>query len=107
MGYGTVVLDPDPDAPAGRVADRHLVAAYDDPGALAELSTRCAVVTTEFENPPADALRGLAEHTAVAPSAEAVAVAQDRISEKRFLADRGFAVAPYAAVATPAPDRAR
>ena len=30
MGYGTVVLDPDPAAPAGRVADEHLVAPYDD-----------------------------------------------------------------------------
>ena len=60
MGYGTVVLDPDPHAPAGRVADEHLVAPYDDPAALDLLAARCAVVTTEFENPPAEALRRLA-----------------------------------------------
>ncbi len=99
MGYGTIAVDPDPSAPAGRVADRHVVAAYDDPDALAELSARCAVVTTEFENPPADALRRLAAGTAVAPSPEAVAIAQDRIEEKRFLTAHGFAVAPYAVVA--------
>ena len=30
MGYRTVVVDPDPSAPAGVVAHEHLVAAYDD-----------------------------------------------------------------------------
>ena len=48
IGYRTTVLDPDPFAPAGRVADVHLVAAYDDPDALAQMAATCAVVTTEF-----------------------------------------------------------
>ena len=98
MGYGTVVVDPDPDAPAGRVADRHLVAAYDDPAALDLLAGVCAVVTTEFENPPAGALERLAATVAVAPSAGAVSIAQDRLAEKAFLVDHGLAVAPYVAV---------
>jgi 5-(carboxyamino)imidazole ribonucleotide synthase len=84
-GYGTVVLDPDPTAPAGAVADLHLVAGYDDGGALDELAARCAVVTTEFENPPAFALQRLARTIAVAPPPAAVAIAQDRIAEKSFL----------------------
>ena len=95
-GYGTVVLDPDPSAPAGRVADRHLVAPYDDPAALDELAATCAVVTTEFENPPAAALDRLAADVTVAPPPTAVAVAQDRIAEKSFLAAHGFATAPWA-----------
>ena len=89
MGYGTVVLDPDPAAPAGRVADEHLVAAYDDAAAFDHLAARCAVVTTEFENPPAAAMSRLAAAVAVAPAAEAVAIAQDRIREKCFLAGTG------------------
>ena len=96
MGYGTVVLDPDPAAPAGRVADEHLVAPYDDEAALDHLAARCAVVTTEFENPPAAAMRRLAAEVAVAPAAEAVAIAQDRIREKCFLAGLGVATAPFA-----------
>ena len=67
-GYRTIVLDPDPAAPAGRVADEQLVAAYDDPAALDELASRCAVVTTEFENPPAPALLRLARDVVVAPA---------------------------------------
>ncbi len=106
-GYRTVVLDPDPSSPAGRVADEHLVAAYDDPAALDHLAATCAVVTTEFENPPAEALTRLATDIVVAPSAAVVAIAQDRRAEKRFLADLGVPTAPFTvveAVGDPAPD---
>jgi 5-(carboxyamino)imidazole ribonucleotide synthase len=102
MGYGTMVLEPDPHAPAGRVADRHLVAAYDDPAALAEMATTCAVVTTEFENPPAAAMEWLAVHTIVRPSPAAVAIVQDRRLEKGFLTDAGVPTAPYRVIETDA-----
>lgn len=95
MGYRTLVVDPDPSAPAGAVADDHLVTAYDDPGSLQRMVLDCDVVTTEFENPPADALEHLAGRVRVAPSPDAFRVAQDRIAEKRFLVDNGFPVGPY------------
>ncbi len=86
MGYKVVVLDPGSHSPAGSVADDHIAADYLDPGALQELASRCAAATTEFENVPAAALRFLARHCVVSPSADSVAVAQDRIAEKEFLA---------------------
>ena len=98
MGFRTMVLDPDPHAPAGRIADDHLVAAYDDETALDRLAASCSVVTTEFENPPASALEYLARRTFVAPSPRAVAIAQDRIAEKAFLVDAGLPVGPYAVI---------
>jgi 5-(carboxyamino)imidazole ribonucleotide synthase len=98
IGYRTIVLDPDPLAPAGTIADRHLVAAFDDERALAELGDACDVVTTEFENPPSATLRALAARTRVAPSADAVAIAQDRIREKQFLVEAGLPVGPYGVV---------
>lgn len=98
MGYRTMVLEPDPLAPAGLIADVHLVAAYDDADALRRLGDDCDVVTTEFENPPAEALESLARRTLVAPSPQAVSIAQDRINEKRFLADNGLPIGPYALV---------
>jgi len=101
MGYRTVVLEPDPHAPAGRVADEHLVAAYDDAEALEHLARICAVVTTEFENPPARALTYLAERTRVHPSPQVVATIQDRIAEKASLVEAGFAVGPYAVIERP------
>ncbi len=100
MGYAVWVLDPDPSSPAGQLANRHLCAAYDDAVALEELAANCAAITTEFENVPADVLRRLGERVPVAPSGEAVAIAQDRIVEKEFLQKGGVAVAPYAVIRT-------
>jgi len=95
MGYRTIVLDPDPSAPAGMLAHEHLVAAYDDPDALRRLAFDCDAVTTEFENPPAAALDELATTVVVAPSPGAVRIAQDRIAEKAFLVENGFPVGRY------------
>jgi 5-(carboxyamino)imidazole ribonucleotide synthase len=98
MGYGVVVLDPDPGSPAGQLADRHLRAAFTDPTALDQLARECVAVTTEFENVPSEALERLAAWTRVRPPVSAVAIAQDRIGEKRFLEQHGFATAPFRAV---------
>ena len=95
LGYQVWVLDPDEDSPAGRIADRHLCAAYDDAAALAELATGCAAVTTEFENVPAETLAILSEQVPVHPSAAAVSVCQDRIAEKTFLKTHGLPHGPF------------
>jgi len=96
LGYRVAVLDPGDHSPAGSVADRHIRADYLDPGGLAQLAGLAAAATTEFENVPAAALEFLARTARVAPAAASVAIAQDRIREKDFLARCGLAVAPYA-----------
>ena len=103
MGFRTIVLDPDPLAPAGVVADVHLVAPFDDEEATARLAAECAAVTTEFENAPAETLERLAAAgVLVAPDAAAVAACQDRRAEKRFLIGAGVPVGPVAFVDTEA-----
>jgi len=98
LGYRVTVLDPDPLSPAAEFATGHLNTAYTHPVSLAELGETCAAVTTEFENAPAEALITLAGKTIVRPRGEAVAIAQDRVSEKAFFRDHGFAVGPFAAI---------
>jgi 5-(carboxyamino)imidazole ribonucleotide synthase len=100
MGYRVTVLDPDPDSPAGSLADAHLRAAYDDHTALNRLAETCVAVTTEFENVPADSMTYLAERIRVSPAAQSVFIAQDRIREKTFIAGAGLAVAPFLAIET-------
>jgi 5-(carboxyamino)imidazole ribonucleotide synthase len=95
MGYRTAVLDPDPTSPAGTAADLHLRASYTDPVALDRLASECAAVTTEFENVPAEALERLARSCRVRPPVGAVAITQDRISEKQFLERAGFPTARF------------
>ena len=96
MGYQVVVLDPDPNSPAGLLADVHLKADYRDAVALLRMGGLCQAVTTEFENVPAQSLETLAKHCQVAPSAAALAVAQDRLQEKTHARDSGCVTAPYA-----------
>lgn len=98
LGYKVAVLDPDPLSPAAAVAEKHILAPYDNADALQQLAAQCRAVSTEFENVPADSLRLLAQHTAVFPSGDAVAVVQDRLTEKAFIERAGVPVAPHAAV---------
>ena len=100
MGYTVWVLDPDPNSPAGQVAERHLQAEYEDFAALDQMAEACAAVTTEFENVPAGTLEYLAKFVPVRPGAAAVAVCQNRIAEKSFLADNGLPHGPFIAVKT-------
>jgi 5-(carboxyamino)imidazole ribonucleotide synthase len=97
-GYSVWVLDPDRESPAGRIADRHLCAAYEDRAALDDIATHCAAATTEFENVPAGTLAMLAERIPVHPSADAVAICQHRVAEKCFLRDNGFPHGDFAIV---------
>lgn len=98
MGYRVIVHDPDADSPAAMFANEHICAPLDDRTALNRLGRACAAITTEFENIPADSLSYLAQLCPVRPGACAVAVAQDRILEKRFLCDNGFETARFAEV---------
>ena len=98
MGYDVIVLDPDPLSPAAHFATEHICADFHDQSALEQLAKRCAAVTTEFENSPAESLAWLAERIPVRPGANAVAIAQDRIREKTFFADNGFPVGPFAII---------
>lgn len=89
MGYKVAVLEPAADCPASHAADLLICANYTDEKALAELAERCAAITTEFENVPAQSLAFLAERTFVAPNAACVSIAQDRVAEKRFFNECG------------------
>ncbi|MGV2910079.1 5-(carboxyamino)imidazole ribonucleotide synthase [Achromobacter sp. AGC25] len=106
LGYKVAVLDPADECPAGMVADLHIQAAYDDEAGLARLAQTCQAVTTEFENVPAASLRTLATRCRVSPAADAVAIVQDRITEKTFIASQGIPVAPHAAIRAEADLRA-
>jgi 5-(carboxyamino)imidazole ribonucleotide synthase len=96
LGYRVMVLDPDRDSPAGRIADAHLVAGYEDIHAIERMAAACAAITTEFENVPADSLTYLARSLPVRPGAEVLRICQDRSAEKGFLRSHGFPHAPYA-----------
>ncbi|GMQ87230.1 MAG: 5-(carboxyamino)imidazole ribonucleotide synthase [Gammaproteobacteria bacterium] len=98
MGYRVWVLDPDPNSPAGSIADRHLKADYLDHAVLEDMAEHCAAITTEFENVPAETLEFLESRIPVRPGSRAVAIARDRILEKTFIREQGLATASFFAI---------
>ena len=98
LGYKVTVLDPDQNSPAGKIADVHICANFDDAVALKKMADTCQAVTTEFENVPAKSLEKLALATTVRPSAACVAIAQHRVLEKNFIKDAGLPVAPFVVI---------
>ncbi len=98
LGYPCHVLTPEADSPAAQVTSRVTVAAYDDPGALDRFARAVDVVTIEFENLPVAPLAKLAEQVPVHPAPAVLAICQDRLREKGFLARIGVATAPWRAV---------
>lgn len=102
IGYRVVVLDPDPDSPAGCIADEHIAGAYQDESALQQMASCCDVITTEFENIPAATLRYFEGSCPVRPSAAALENTQNRIREKSFLRDHGLATVDFFVIETAA-----
>jgi 5-(carboxyamino)imidazole ribonucleotide synthase len=101
LGFDVVILTPEPDSPASRVAAHTIQAPYDDASALGEFARRCAVATFEFENVPAKVVAALHElGVPTAPSDLALATAQDRVIEKSFFRDQGIATVDFVAIDT-------
>ncbi|MGF9563372.1 5-(carboxyamino)imidazole ribonucleotide synthase [Neorhizobium sp. JUb45] len=98
LNFRTIILEPQADCPAAQVANAQITAAYDDPAALEELARLCNIVTYEFENVPVTAAETLARTVPVYPPAKALDVAQDRLTEKRFLNGCGIETAKFHAV---------
>ena len=95
LGLRFVVFDPAADACAGQVAPLQ-VGAFDDVAALAEFAAKVDVVTFDFENVPAASAHWLAERKPVFPNPAALAVAQDRLSEKTLFRELGIPLPPFA-----------
>ncbi len=98
LNFRIIILEPQAGCPAAQVASEQIIAAYDDAAALAELARRCDVVTYEFENVPVLAVEKLAEDIAIYPPPKALEMAQDRLTEKRFINGCGIPTARFHSV---------
>ncbi|HXJ15172.1 MAG TPA: 5-(carboxyamino)imidazole ribonucleotide synthase [Candidatus Limnocylindrales bacterium] len=83
LGLHFRFLDPSPEAPVGRIANR-VTADFNDEPALEKFSHGLQVVTYEFENVPVAAAKFLGKRVPVYPAAAALEEAQDRLREKRL-----------------------
>jgi 5-(carboxyamino)imidazole ribonucleotide synthase len=95
LGLKTHIYAADPESPAFDTASAKMIARYDDELALASFAAAADLVTYEFENIPARAVEILADSCLVRPGPEALAICQDRLAEKEFLAAAGVKATPY------------
>jgi 5-(carboxyamino)imidazole ribonucleotide synthase len=98
LGFKTHIYCPDKGSPAFEVTPHKTVAAYDDHAALGKFAALVDVVTYEFENVPAGTAEYLAPLKPLRPGANALAVSQDRLAEKSFIAALSVPVAPHRAI---------
>jgi 5-(carboxyamino)imidazole ribonucleotide synthase len=95
MGYRFITLDPTEDSPCGQVADRQIVAEYDDTGAAKQLAELSDVITYEFENIDSGVAAMLMTESYVPQGSELLYTTQHRLREKRAIEAAGVRVAPY------------
>jgi 5-(carboxyamino)imidazole ribonucleotide synthase len=100
MGYLVHTFSPETDTPTGQVADIEITASYEDLDAVREFARGVEVVTFEFENIPAATAAAVAELVPVRPSGALLQTTQNRVREKTYLAQAGFPVTPFHAVAS-------
>lgn len=100
LGYRTHVFAPEASGPASDVSSEWTRGAYADGDALRAFADAVDMVTYEFENVPAEAIALLGACGHVQPNGRALAIAQDRLEEKGFVAGLGGATAPYAPVSS-------
>lgn len=99
LGIACRFLDPAGTPSAGQVGEC-VQGEFEDYRTLYEFSRGLDAVTYEFENVPVETARWFGERLPVYPPPEALAVAQDRVSEKLFFHSLGAAVPNFAAIQT-------
>ncbi len=96
LGIRCTVLDPRANCCASDVAGL-VQSEFDDVAAIERLASESDVVTFEFENVHLDALHTLKDSTLL-PPLDALAAAQDRLTEKRLFRSLGIATPEFAAI---------
>jgi 5-(carboxyamino)imidazole ribonucleotide synthase len=99
LGIRTLAVDGVADACASQVAEL-VVADWSDDAALEAFAKRVDVITFDFENVPAEAAERLAGLVDVFPNPRALAVAQDRLSEKTLFRETGLQTPDFETVDT-------
>lgn len=84
--YEITILDPDPDCPASKIADHHIVERWDSEKGIIELSKMSDIITYEVEHTNVDVLKSLERKgKIVRPSAGVLEIINNKLLQKRFL----------------------
>jgi 5-(carboxyamino)imidazole ribonucleotide synthase len=99
LGFQFRFLEPAADCPAARLGEI-IRAPYDDLDGLERFAQDLSFATYEFENVPAETAQWLSERLVLAPTARALAIAQDRIAEKTTFRDLAIPVQNFIGISS-------
>ena len=94
LGYEVMVLDPDQESPAGKIADDHICNSFSDKSSLDLMVKNCEAISTEFENIPSETISYLEKKVRTHPNALAISIVQRRIQEKEFIKNLELPIGP-------------
>ncbi len=96
LGFYITILDPCPFAPASSIADRQIIAEFDDRKAIEELCMVSDIVTYEFEHIGADILVEMENKgTKIYPTAKSLILIQNKLVQKQLLKKSGINVPEF------------
>lgn len=95
MGYRLRTLDPDAGCASRFSVEEHIVASFDDVAAAERLASSSDVATIEIEKISTGCLDIAARHVPVRPSSAALAIIQDRATQKLFLQKSGVPLGAF------------
>lgn len=99
LNIKTIVLDPTPNSPAGKVADEQIVGDYKDAKQIEKLAGLVGFLTFEIESANSQILIKLKKDGIhVEPPGETLEIIQDKLLQKEFLKKNKIAIAPFAKV---------
>lgn len=101
LGFEVIVLDPTPGSPAAQVADRQIIADFNDEAAIRELAASVDFLTFEIELANAAILDELTTGgVRVNPSARSLEIIKDKLRQKTFLRESMIPVADFMSIDT-------
>ena len=90
-----IVLDPTENCPAAQVGAEQIIADFKDKDAIIELSQKSDIITYEIESGDSQVLKSVEKNAEINPSPETLKIIQDKLLQKRFLAENQIAVPEF------------
>ena len=90
-----IVLDPTETCPASKIGALQIVADFKNSSAIKELASKCDIITYEIESGDSKILKNLENECEINPSPETLEIIQDKLTQKKFLAENNIPVAEF------------
>jgi 5-(carboxyamino)imidazole ribonucleotide synthase len=90
-----IVLDPTENCPASKIGATQIMADFKNASAIKELASKCDIITYEIESGDSKILKDLENECEINPSPETLEIIQDKLTQKKFLAENNIPVAEF------------